>query len=145
MSQRLGWISADDRDRAVRLFIAAGLPVVPPAEMSANDFLQHMAVDKKVLDGQLRLVLLRQLGEAVVIAEQVGEPGATKGPMERAVSRIVTPGTLTDAALLDDRRDALLLSANGPGLEEVFAKARAARMAWGERYVNDANGGGSDE
>jgi len=37
---------------------------------------------------------------------------------------------------------ALLLSANGPGLEEVFAKARAARMAWGERYVNDANGGG---
>ena len=40
---------------------------------------------------------------------------------------------------------ALLLSANGPGLEEVFAKARAARMAWGERYVNDANGGGSDE
>ena len=40
---------------------------------------------------------------------------------------------------------ALLLSANAPGLEEVFAKARAARMAWGERYVNDANGGGSDE
>jgi len=58
------------------------------------------------------LARLVKLGEAVVIAEQVGEPGATKGPMERAVSRIVTPGTLTDAALLDDRRDALLLSAN---------------------------------
>ncbi len=50
----------------------------------------------------------RELSEAVVIAEQVGEPGATKRPM----SRIVTPGTLTDAALLDDRRDALLLAAN---------------------------------
>ncbi|WP_341644675.1 DNA mismatch repair protein MutS [Thauera sp. SDU_THAU2] len=58
------------------------------------------------------LARLVKLGEAVVIAEQVGEPGATKGPMERAVSRIVTPGTLTDAALLDDRRDALLLAAN---------------------------------
>jgi DNA mismatch repair protein MutS len=58
------------------------------------------------------LARLVKLGESVVIAEQVGEPGATKGPMERAVSRIVTPGTLTDAALLDDRRDALLLAAN---------------------------------
>jgi DNA mismatch repair protein MutS len=58
------------------------------------------------------LARLVKLGESVVIAEQVGEPGATKGPMERAVSRIVTPGTLTDAALLDDRRDGLLLAAN---------------------------------
>lgn len=58
------------------------------------------------------LARLVRLGESVVIAEQVGEPGANKGPMERAVSRIVTPGTLTDAALLDDRRDALLLAAN---------------------------------
>ncbi|AUN96391.1 DNA mismatch repair protein MutS [Pseudazoarcus pumilus] len=56
------------------------------------------------------LARLVKLGESIVIAEQVGEPGATKGPMERAVSRIVTPGTLTDAALLDDRRDALLLA-----------------------------------
>ncbi len=58
------------------------------------------------------LARLVKLGESVVIAEQVGEPGATKGPMERAVSRIVTPGTLTDAALLDDRADSLLLAAN---------------------------------
>ncbi|WP_018991964.1 DNA mismatch repair protein MutS [Aromatoleum toluclasticum] len=58
------------------------------------------------------LARLVKLGESVVIAEQVGDPGATKGPMERAVSRIVTPGTLTDAALLDDRSDSLLLAAN---------------------------------
>lgn len=69
MSHRLGWISAGERDRGVRLFMAAGLPVVPPVDMSADDFLRHMAVDKKVLDGQLRLVLLRQLGEAVVTAD----------------------------------------------------------------------------
>ncbi|WP_425486379.1 DNA mismatch repair protein MutS [Aromatoleum diolicum] len=58
------------------------------------------------------LARLVKLGESVVIAEQIGDPGATKGPMERAVSRIVTPGTLTDAALLDDRSDSLLLAAN---------------------------------
>jgi 3-dehydroquinate synthase len=69
LSKRLGWISAEDNDRAVRLFVAAGLPVVPPEEMSADDFLAHMAVDKKVLDGQLRLVLLKSLGSAVVTAD----------------------------------------------------------------------------
>ena len=58
------------------------------------------------------LARLVKLGESVVIAEQVGDPATTKGPMERAVSRIVTPGTLTDAALLDDRTDSLLLAAN---------------------------------
>jgi DNA mismatch repair protein MutS len=58
------------------------------------------------------LTRLIKLGESVVIAEQVGEPGANKGPMERTVSRIVTPGTVTDAALLDERRDALLLALN---------------------------------
>jgi DNA mismatch repair protein MutS len=58
------------------------------------------------------LTRLVKLGESVVIAEQVGEPGATKGPMERTVSRIVTPGTITDAALLDDRKDSLLLALN---------------------------------
>lgn len=69
MSHRLGWITADERDRGIRLFLAAGLPVVPPQEMTPTDFLEHMAVDKKVLDGQLRLVLLRSLGEAVVTSD----------------------------------------------------------------------------
>ncbi len=69
MSRQLGWISADERDRAVRLLSRAGLPVVPPANMRAEDFLKHMAVDKKVLNGQLRLVLLKRLGEAVVTSD----------------------------------------------------------------------------
>lgn len=69
MSQRLGWIDAAARDRGIRLLARAGLPLVPPAEMGAAEFLRHMAVDKKVLDGQLRLVLLRQLGDAVVTAD----------------------------------------------------------------------------
>ena len=51
--------------------------------------------------------LIRQ-GESVVICEQVGEPGAQKGPMERQVVRVVTPGTVSDEAFLDERRDTLL-------------------------------------
>ncbi|MDA7084861.1 3-dehydroquinate synthase [Pseudomonas sp. SA3-5] len=69
MSQRLGWISRAERNRGIRLFQAAGLPVVPPQDMTAEQFLAHMAVDKKVLDGQLRLVLLRHIGEAVVTGD----------------------------------------------------------------------------
>ena len=69
MSHALGWIAAEDRQRGVELIAAAGLPVAPPEGMLAEDFRRLMAVDKKVLDGQLRLVLLRQLGEAVVTAD----------------------------------------------------------------------------
>lgn len=69
MSRQLGWISASERDRAVRLLARAGLPVVPPTDMNAADFLRHMAVDKKVLNGKLRLVLLKRLGEAVVTGD----------------------------------------------------------------------------
>ncbi|WP_416384903.1 DNA mismatch repair protein MutS [Uliginosibacterium silvisoli] len=56
------------------------------------------------------LVKLVKIGESAVICEQVGDPATSKGPVERAVARIVTPGTLTDAALLDDRADAPLLA-----------------------------------
>ena len=55
--------------RAIRLLQRAALPVVPPAQMKPQDFLEHMAVDKKVLDGRLRLVLLRRMGEAVVTGD----------------------------------------------------------------------------
>jgi DNA mismatch repair protein MutS len=56
------------------------------------------------------LAKLVKLGESVVICEQVGDPAAAKGPVERQVTRIVTPGTLTDAALLEDKRDNVLLA-----------------------------------
>lgn len=69
MSARLGWISEQDRNRAIRLFLKAGLPVVPPKNMTANDFLKYMRVDKKTIDGQIRLVLLSKLGEAIVTSD----------------------------------------------------------------------------
>ncbi len=69
MSKQLGWLSEQQRDRGIRLLAKAGLPIVPPTEMTAEMFMMHMSVDKKVLDGQLRLVLLRDLGRALVTAD----------------------------------------------------------------------------
>ncbi|SFK21633.1 DNA mismatch repair protein MutS [Rhodanobacter glycinis] len=56
------------------------------------------------------LARLVRLGESVAICEQIGDPALAKGIVERKVVRIVTPGTVTDAALLEDRRDTLLLA-----------------------------------
>jgi DNA mismatch repair protein MutS len=56
------------------------------------------------------LAKLAKMGEAVAIAEQIGDVATSKGPVERAVTRILTPGTLTDTALLDETRDNVLLS-----------------------------------
>ena len=56
------------------------------------------------------LARLLKLGESAVICEQIGDPAPGKGPMERAITRIITPGTLTDASLLDEKRDTLLLA-----------------------------------
>lgn len=66
LSQQLGWMSADDVARTRRLIAAAGLPVQAPAELDAARFLELMAVDKKVLAGKLRLILLRGIGQAVI-------------------------------------------------------------------------------
>ena len=54
------------------------------------------------------LVKLVKAGEAIAICEQIGDPATSKGPVERQVARVVTPGTLTDEALLQDRRENLL-------------------------------------
>jgi DNA mismatch repair protein MutS len=54
------------------------------------------------------LARLIKLGQSVAICEQIGDPATSKGPVERKVMRIVTPGTVTDEALLEERRDNLL-------------------------------------
>ena len=68
------------------------------------------------------LARLVKLGESVAICEQIGDPATSKGPVERKVVRIVTPGTLTDSALLEEKRDSLLLA-----LHEHHSKLG---MAW---------------
>ncbi|MBS0507771.1 MAG: DNA mismatch repair protein MutS, partial [Proteobacteria bacterium] len=66
---------------------------------------------------------LIKMGESVAIAEQVGEVGAAKGPVERKVVRVVTPGTLTDSELLPDKSESMLLAVH------QGARARCG-LAW---------------
>ena len=61
---------------------------------------------------------LVKLGESVVICEQIGDPATSKGPVERQVVRIITPGTVSDEALLDEHRDNLLAAVVGS--EKLF-------------------------
>ena len=63
------------------------------------------------------LAKLVKQGLSVAICEQVGDPETSKGPVERQVMRVLTPGTLTDEALLDDRSDSLLAAINRVGDE----------------------------
>ena len=61
------------------------------------------------------LARLIRLGESVVICEQIGEPAPGKGPVERNIVRIMTPGTVTDDGILDERMDNLLIAIHAAG------------------------------
>jgi len=68
LSMQLGWISKTDVSTIIGILNRAGLPVDPP-DMTADQFMSLMMVDKKVIDGHLRLVLLKKVGEAVVTGD----------------------------------------------------------------------------
>ena len=112
----------DDARRAARLLditlTARGQSAGAPIPMAG---VPHHAVEQY-------LARLVKLGESVAICEQIGDPAAAKGPVERAVTRIVTPGTLTDSALLDDKSDCLLAA--------LTVEKQRAGLAW----LNLANG-----
>jgi hypothetical protein len=78
------------------------------------------------------LAKLVKLGEAVAICEQIGDVAAAKGPVERKVVRVVTPGTVTDTELLADKSDAVLLAVSERG--GLFGwpgwRSRAASWCW---------------
>ena len=65
LSQRMGWISIEDLERTKKIIQRAKLPIVCP-KIPLDEFLAFMSHDKKVLNGQLRLILLKQLGQAVI-------------------------------------------------------------------------------
>ncbi|ART81203.1 DNA mismatch repair protein MutS [Oceanisphaera avium] len=67
------------------------------------------------------LARLVQMGESVAICEQIGDPGTSKGPMERQVVRIITPGTLSDEALLVERQDNCLAAIYHDGQQFGYA------------------------
>lgn len=66
LSQRMGWLSEDKVNRIRDIMTAANLPITVPGQLSSADFMELMAVDKKVQDGQIRLVLLHDIGEAII-------------------------------------------------------------------------------
>lgn len=72
LSRRLGWLNDDDVETIITLFKRAKLPVKPPADMTTENFLELMAVDKKNTDGGIRLILLKAIGSATLpmIVEQ---------------------------------------------------------------------------
>lgn len=90
LSMRLGWLSAIDVARVKRVLQAANLPVDVPAAMTTEDFLRLMLLDKKVLSGQLRLILLKKLGEAVIYKDTPAELLAqTLSQRQFAVEQVV--------------------------------------------------------
>ena len=99
----------DDARRAAQLLDIA----LTQRGASAGAPIPMAGVPAVTLDSYLAKLVRK--GESVAICEQRGEPGKTKGPMEREVVRIVTPGTVTDDALLEERRDNLLASVCGAG------------------------------
>ena len=66
LSYRMGWITEGDVERIKAIIMAAHLPISPPKEMSVDQFMSLMAVDKKVQDGVIRLVLLKGIGQSVI-------------------------------------------------------------------------------
>ncbi len=87
---------------------------------SAGKPIPMCGVPYHAADGYLAR-LVRQ-GVRVAICEQIGDPATSKGPVAREVQRIVTPGTLTEEALQDARRDSILMAIN-PGPDEVYGLA----------------------
>jgi DNA mismatch repair protein MutS len=97
----------DDARRAAQLLDIA----LTQRGASAGAPIPMAGVPAVTLDSYLAKLVRK--GESVAICEQRGIPGKVKGPMEREVVRIVTPGTVTDEALLDERRDTVLASVCG--------------------------------
>ena len=99
----------DDARRAAELLDIA----LTQRGASAGAPIPMAGVPVVTLDGYLAKLVRK--GQSVAICEQRGDPGRGKGPMDREVVRIVTPGTVTDEALLEERRDTVLASVCGQG------------------------------
>jgi DNA mismatch repair protein MutS len=121
----------EDADKAARLLgitltrrgVSAGEPI-PMAGVPVHSVDQYLA----------RLI---RIGESVAVCEQIGDPALAKGPVERKVVRIVTPGTITDAQLLPEREDRVLLALNpSPRADGRFGLAWMV-VASGEFWVTE--------
>ncbi len=98
---------------------------------SAGQPVVMAGVPVHTVDGYLARLL--KLGESVAVAEQVGDVAASKGPVERKVVRVVTPGTVTDSELLSERADTLLLALHG-------LRSGKGGPTWGLAWLGVASG-----
>jgi len=94
----------DDAKRAAKLLDLT----LTQRGVSAGDPIPMAGVPYHAVENYLAKLL--RLGESIAICEQIGDPNSSKGPVKREVVRIITPGTVTDAALLEERRDNLLVA-----------------------------------
>ncbi|MCY4154842.1 MAG: DNA mismatch repair protein MutS [Gammaproteobacteria bacterium] len=91
---------------------------------SGNQVIPMAGVPYHAVDSYLARLI--RMGESVVICEQVGDPALAKGPVERKVTRVVTPGTVTDEALLEEKADSLLVCVHDLGAEYGVAALNLA-------------------
>jgi DNA mismatch repair protein MutS len=118
----------DDARRAAQL-----LDITLTARGQSNGAPIPMAgIPFHALDGYLAKLIAQ--GESVAICEQIGDPATSKGPVERQVVRIVTPGTLADAGLLPDKADRLLAAIS------IKRSARTRSKLAGVAWLNFATG-----
>jgi DNA mismatch repair protein MutS len=102
---------------------------------SAGERIPMAGVPYHAVDGYLARLI--KLGESVAICEQIGDPATSKGPVERKVVRIVSPGTVTEEALLEDRKENLLVAITQ--IDEFFGIA-ALDLAGGRFTVQQVKG-----
>jgi DNA mismatch repair protein MutS len=113
----------DDARRAARLIDIT----LTSRGSSAGKPIPMAGVPVHAVDGYLAKLV--RLGESVAICEQIGDPAAAKGPVDRRVMRVVTPGTVTDEALLEERRDTLIAALDAGGASGLAADT-ATGLAW---------------
>jgi DNA mismatch repair protein MutS len=92
------------------------------------------------------LARLVELGKSIAICEQIGDPATSKGPVERQIVRIITPGTISDEALLDARSDCVLMSLSiteKPGTPEMLCGLAWMDISGGRFYVSEVSGLGN--
>ncbi len=121
----------DDARKAARLLDIA----LTTRGTSAGKPIPMAGVPAHAVEGYLAKLI--RLGEPVVICEQVGDPAA-KGPMAREITRIVTPGTVTEEALLEERSDNVLMAVHGVG--ETIGLA-VLDLPGGRLFVSEISGG----
>ncbi|MCB1740753.1 MAG: DNA mismatch repair protein MutS, partial [Gammaproteobacteria bacterium] len=118
----------DDARRAAELLDIA----LTARGHSGGEPIPMAGVPAHSVDGYIaRLV---RIGEPVAICEQIGDPARSKGPVERKITRIVTPGTLTDESLLEERAENLLIAVHGQ--QGRFGLAGLA-LADGRLFINE--------